>query len=112
MPAVTRFAADNHWAFTVVNAVLCLVAIGFLRRRPEKAPRIVLAAACGLGLGTWVAMFGYCYVGFTGPMCLHHEPEFDLLNFLAFGGGVFPVTLAVLAALGGLAFGRWAGGKG
>ena len=100
MPPITRFAADHCWAFTVVNALLCSVAVPCLRRIPDKAPQLAMGTCCGIGLVSWAAMFCYRYEGFTGPMCLHHGPEFDLLNFLSFGRGVFPVTLAVLAASG------------
>jgi hypothetical protein len=98
MPAITRLASDHSWFIAVLLSGACLVSIAALRRLPDRTVQCITVGLCAQGLVTWMAMFCFCFEGFTGPMCLHHGPEFELPQFVSFGAGVFPVTLLLVVS--------------
>ncbi len=96
MLAPTRLAVNNLWVFPTLLVVINLViAIGFAYRRVQIAP-LLICGLCFQGLVVWSLAFCLCFYAFTGLMCLHHGPEFELGSFLGAGFGVFPVTLLTL----------------
>ena len=98
MPAITRVASDHSWFIAVLLAGVCLASLVALRRLPDRTVQCITVGLCAQGLVTWVAMFCFCFEGFTGPMSLHHGPEFEFPQFASFGAGVFPVTLLLVVA--------------
>lgn len=108
MSPPTRFAAGSTWLFVLALLVALSVAVFLLWRHPEHTVRVTVAALCAEAAVVWIAFFCYCYGGFCGPMCLHHGPEFDAVEFLQFEAGVFPVTLVLnlIPLIGCVARGR------
>ena len=96
MPSITRVASDQSWFIAVLLAGVCLASLVALRRLPDRKVQCITVGLCAQGLVTWAAMFCLCFEGFTGPMSLHHGPEFGFPEFVSFGFGVFPVTLALV----------------
>lgn len=96
MPAITRLASDHSWVIALLFGLLCLGSLRVLRHPPNRALQSLTLGLCPQGLVAWSAAFCYCYDGFTGPMCLHHGPQFEWLRFACFGAGVFPVTLMLI----------------
>lgn len=96
MLAPTRLVVNELWMFPALLVVINLViAAGFAFRKDQIAP-LLICGLCFQGLAIWLLAFCLCFYGFTGTMCLHHGPEFELEQFLVAGFGVFPVTLAAL----------------
>ncbi len=98
MPPITRFASENSWLIVIALGAVCLGSLLALRRFPERTIHCMTVGLCAEGFVTWLAMFCFCFDGFTGPMSLHHGPEFELPQFISFGAGVFPVTLLLVVA--------------
>lgn len=98
MPPITRFASKQSWLIVIALGAVCLGSLLALRRFPERTIHCMTVGLCAEGFVTWLAMFCFCFDGFTGPMSLHHSPEFELLQFVSFGAGIFPVTLLLLVA--------------
>lgn len=98
MPPITRFASEHSWLIVIALAGVCLGSLLALRNFPERTIQCMAVGLCAESFVTWFAMFCFCFDGFTGPMCLHHSPEFELPQFVAFGAGVFPVTLLLIVA--------------
>ena len=98
MPTITRLASDHPWFIAVLLAAVCVASLVALRRLPDSVIQCIVVGLCAQGLVTWAAMFCFCFEAFTGPMSLHHGPEFEFLQFASFGAGVFPVTLLLVAA--------------
>jgi hypothetical protein len=98
MPAITRLASDHSWFIAVLLAGVCFASLVALRRLPDRAVQCITVGLCAQGLVMWAAMFCFCFEGLTGPMSLHHGPEFDVVTFVLFGAGVFPVTLLLVVA--------------
>lgn len=96
MPAISRLASDHSLLIAILLLGVCLVALVALRRLPDRTVQCIILGLCAQGLVTWTAMFCFFFKGFTGPMSLHHRPEFDLLQFASFGAGIFPVTLLLV----------------
>jgi hypothetical protein len=98
MPTITRLASDHSWFIAVLFAAVCVASLVALRRLPDSPIQCIVVGQCALGLVTWASMFCFCFEGFTGPMSLHHGPEFEFIQFASFGAGVFPVTLILVVA--------------
>lgn len=98
MPAVTRIATDFSWLFAVLIAAVSLAGVVYLWRLSDRVVECITAGLCAQGLITWTAMFCFFFDGFTGPMCMHHGPEFEFPQFVSLGFGVFPVTLLLVVA--------------
>lgn len=92
----TRFATGFSWVFVVALLLALSVSLLALRLYPRHVVRVVVVSVCMQAIVVWVAFFCYCYNGFYGLMSLHHEPEFDLIDFTIFGAGIFPASLAVV----------------
>jgi hypothetical protein len=92
----TRFAVGSSWVFVVGVLLAFLVALLLFRLRPLHVLRVTVVALCVQGVVVWIAFFCYCYQGFCGPMCLHHGPEFDPIEFARFEAGVFPASLVAI----------------
>lgn len=98
MSTPTRLASEYAWSFGLALLLILAVTVAALRRRPAHSLEIAVVSLCAQGAVAWIAMFCYFYEAFCGPMCLHAEPQFSLVEFLCFEGGVFPISLAGLAA--------------
>lgn len=98
MPTITRLASDHSWFIVVLLAGVCFASLVALRRFPDRTVQCITVGLCAQGLVTWTAMFCFCFEGLTGPMCMHHGPEFDIVSFISFGAGIFPVTLLLVVA--------------
>jgi hypothetical protein len=92
----TKFATDHFWIFPVILAIACVAFIAAVSRWEAKAVELLISGLCAQGLIVWAAAFCFCFDIFTGPMCLHHGPEFELGLFFTACFGIFPVTLATL----------------
>jgi hypothetical protein len=100
MPAITRFASDCALVFVVLICMAGFLAAMLSRNRPDLGRSYLVAGVSGQVLIAWVAAFCFCFESFTGPLCLHHAPSFELPQFLTTAYGFFPVTLvAVLLPL-------------
>jgi hypothetical protein len=62
----------------------------------------VLFRSIGI-LAIWIWGFLLCYDGFTGPMSLHHDSQFEIGMFIRFLGGIFPIV--IITAMVYFAFG-------
>lgn len=96
MPGITRLASDYSWFFAVVIGAVCIGALVAIRQHSSRIVQCITVGLCAQGIVVWLAMFSFFYDGFTGSMCLHHGPKFELLQFVSVGAGVFPVTLALV----------------
>lgn len=99
MPNLTRIVVDYPWVFASTIILACILAMILLRRSPSRTIEIATIGLCAQGTIFWLTMFCIFAKSFEGPMCLHHGPEFEFFEFIAFGSGVFPVTLAALLLL-------------
>ena len=97
MPAPTRFACENAWAFRVALIFMLVASFVALYRKPAHCQKIPINGLCVQGTRVWIAMFCYCYEGFCGPVSLHTGPQFSLVEFMQFEGAIFPIALAGLA---------------
>ena len=98
MPTLTRLASDHSWFIALLLAGVCLTSMMLLRRLPDRPVQCITVGLCAQMLVMWAAMFCFCFEGFTGPMSMHHGPEFDAVSFVSFGTGVFPVTFVLIIA--------------
>ena len=98
IPAPTRFAVEHLWIFIALLIATSAYLLARLKRRTEKSLEIVASALSAQGLIAWIAMFCFCYSGFEGMMCMHHDSEFEFRIFLSFAYGFFPITLLLIAA--------------
>jgi hypothetical protein len=96
IPNITRVAFQNSWSFAATLAVISIAGIFQLHRWPNQILKFTILNLCLQTFVFWIAMFCYCYDGFLGPMSLHHDPEFDLANFIGFCWGIFPVSLVAI----------------
>ena len=100
MPDVTMVVVDHSWAFALAIVLLGLVSKVFTDRNPDKMIPFMALGLCCQWLVAWVALLAFFFKGVTGPMSLHHDSEFEFVEFMSFGMGIFPVTLiAVLAPM-------------
>jgi hypothetical protein len=95
MPPVTRVASENAWVFAVLIIFVCASSLRGVRRAGRTSDWITLGI-CGQALVFWIAMFCFCYDGFTGPVSLTRGPQFNIANLLGFGWGVFPVMFVLM----------------
>ncbi len=93
MPAVTRFASDFPLVFVVLICIVGFLAAMLSRNRPELGRAYLVAGVSAQGLISWVAAFCFCFLSFTGPICLHHDSSFDLPQFLTTAWGSSPLHL-------------------
>jgi len=98
MLAPTRFAVHYFWLFPALLAISCVTFVRATSRRNGEVAEILTCGLCVQGLVAWSAAFCFCFDAFTGPMCLHHGPEFEFGTFLTACLGVFSVTFATLLA--------------
>ena len=98
MPTITRFVSEHSWVIALAFVAVCLSSLVAVRRFPGSTVQCMVVGLCAQALVTWLAMFCFCFYGFTGPMSLHHGAEFELSEFVSFGAGVFPVTLLLVLA--------------
>jgi hypothetical protein len=96
IPAITAAAARYSWAFAAGIILTALSGSALISRRPLRAAPLLVRTLSAQGLIVWAAMFCYFYGEFTGGMCLHHGPEFELRQFVRAGWGAFPATFAAL----------------
>ena len=87
-PTITQLACEHTWLIDVVFATVCFGSLAAVRLRSDRPVQCIAVGLCAQDLVTWAAMFCFCFVGFTGPMCLHQGPEFELVSFAAFGAGI------------------------
>lgn len=92
----TRFAVDHPWFFAIAICLSTFATIALLQRRKNQAIQYTALGLSAQGTIFWAGMFCYSFDGFLGPMSLHQDSEFELLQFVKFGFGVFPVTLVAL----------------
>ena len=100
MPPVTQFAARFAWAFASAVALVCIVAVFLLRQSPARCLQFLAIGLSAQALVVWLAMFCYCYLGFTGSISFHHDARFEFSQFFQFAFGVFPVTLCAIVISG------------
>jgi hypothetical protein len=97
MPAITRLASDFSLLFVAIICLTGFAAVLLSRTRHSQA--WVLLGATSQCFVAWTACFCFCFDSFTGGMCLHHGPEFEIGRFVTTAWGVFPITLATLLVL-------------
>lgn len=101
MHPLARIASDCS---LFIVALIC--ATGFIAAflsRTRQSQAFVLLGVVLQCLVAWVACLCFCFDSFTDGMCLHHGPQFDIGMFVISAWGVFPVTLAALSILFGVA---------
>jgi hypothetical protein len=98
MPTITRVAVRGAFVIPLLHALVCVVSLFWLKRCPDRILTVATVGLCAEGLVTWSTMFCFCFEGFTGLMCMHHGPRFELPEFLTFAWGVFPITLILILA--------------
>ena len=98
MSPVTRLAINHSWFIASVFGAVWFVSVLALRRFPDKLTKCVTVGLCAQGLVAWSAMLCLLFDELLGPMSLHHNPAFDFGTFVAFGGGVFPISLILIIA--------------
>lgn len=94
----TRLASEYAWLFGLALLLILVVTILTLRRCPANSIEIAVVSLCAQGAMVWIAMFCFFCEAFCGPISLHTPAQFSLVKFVQFEGGVFPISLAGLAA--------------
>ena len=98
MPVITRLAAKFYWIPLAMVIIIGLFAIinSYISKSERRNVFLMLITLWLHFLIAWMVLFCLCYHGFTGGMCLHHGPEFEIREFLQCGFGFFPISLFVL----------------
>ncbi|MFA7231225.1 MAG: hypothetical protein WC071_08130 [Victivallaceae bacterium] len=98
MPVITRLVAEFYWIPLVLVIIIGLLAIinSYVSKNENRNIFLMLIALWLHFLIVWLVLFCLCYHGFTGWMCLHHDPEFEMREFLQWGYSFFPITLFAL----------------
>jgi hypothetical protein len=96
MPDITRYASEHSWFIVLLLVAACVGSLVAVHRFARSTVQCMAVGLCAQALVAWSAMFCFCYMGFTGPMSLHHDSEFEFFKFVSFGAGVFPVTLLLI----------------
>ena len=91
MPIPTTFAVENSWIFVLLLSAVLMSSILALRLS-RNSVRVVVNGLCLQWMLLWIAMFCYCYEGFSGPFSLRSGPKFSLIQFLTFEMALFPVS--------------------
>lgn len=101
IPAITRLAIDYYWIplSLVILSGLLSIFNQYIFKDQEKSRFIMLLTLWFHFCIIWAVLFFYCYEGFTGAMCLHHGPEFEIQQFLLFAFGFFPITFLMLLSV-------------
>jgi hypothetical protein len=95
MPAPTRFAVEYRGVAAAAVILTAVISIILSARYPVRHFQFAFLGLCSQGILLWLFLFGFFYMGFySGPISLHHDPEFDFGAFYGF----FPFTLAGLLA--------------
>ena len=96
IPAITLLACDHLAVIIVLLATVCVAGLAALWRFPGRQMQFATAGLCGQWLVVWVAAFCFCYDGFLGHVSMHHAQEFDPRAFISSGGGIFPISMALI----------------
>lgn len=96
MPVPTRFVCQKSWLAPVVLLGVVIVSTVLVHKYPTRASAITTLGLCSEAFMFWLTMLAFCYDAVCGPMCLHHDPEFEITEFCQFGFGVFPVVLLAI----------------
>lgn len=92
----TRFAIEQYWIFPGLMVIIAAASIKCVKSCRFPLLNVTLASICAQLAVAWLAMFLFCYEGFSDTFSIHRGPTFCFLNFIKFGGGIFPITLIFL----------------
>jgi hypothetical protein len=95
---IAKLATDHSWFIALLFGAVWFASLLVLRRFPDRTIQCVTMGLCAQGLVAWSALFCFLFDEFLGPISLHHDPAFDFDTFIAFGGGVFPITFLFIVA--------------
>ena len=95
VPGVTQVATAHSWVFAVVLVSVCPFATAICHVRGHPLRCVVVGLGCQ-SLVFWTAMFCDCYAAFLGGISMHHGSSFEIGEFVSFGFGVFPISLAAI----------------
>ena len=95
MPVITKLAAEFYWiplGLVIITGLFAII-YSYASKNERRNVFLILITLWSHFLIVWMFLFCLCYHGFTGWMCLHHGPEFEIREFLRCGFGFFPITL-------------------
>jgi hypothetical protein len=92
LSAPSRFAQSNLGLMVILQVAAAVSEIAFYRKHTDRSSYFAVIQASLL-----VLYFGLLtYDMFLGPICLHHGPHFSPSEFVRYGFGIYPVSIALV----------------